>query len=290
VLTAAGVPLVGAFTGAKSLREPFNRFMFNTRASYADEGVPLARQLAVYGKVALFVQEDAYGKAVQDAVTAGLAKYGLAPVVVATVKRNATGAELQASITKAADAIAKSGASAVAVGSVYAPVGALMQALKDRGAPTVMASVSFIGTTGVLQGMQRSAAGMGIVQVVPSPFNEASELTREFRVDMAAWRERLVRQAQTAATKDDAARLMKQADYAVPSYGAMEGYINARVAIEGLRRCRGTFTRDRYIEALESLGRFDLGGFIESYSRDSHKGSTFTSLSVVSSDGSKVLE
>jgi ABC-type branched-subunit amino acid transport system substrate-binding protein len=289
-LSAAGVPLIGAFTGAKGLREPFNRFMFNTRASYNDEGVPLAKQLAVYGKVALFVQDDAYGKAVQEAVTAGLAKYGLAPVVVVTIKRNVSGPEFQASIDRAADAIAKSGAAAVAVGSVYAPVSALMQALKDRGAPTVMASVSFIGTTGVLQTMQRSAAGMGIVQVVPSPFNQSTELTRQFTSDMAAWREQLLRQAHAATSKDEVARLTKLADYAVPSYGAMEGYINARVAVEGLRHCHGTFTRERFIEGLEDLGRFDLGGFVERYSKNSHLGSTFTDLTVVSTDGKKVVQ
>jgi len=269
-LSAAGVPLIGAFTGAKGLREPFNRFMFNTRASYNDEGVPLAKQLAVYGKVALFVQDDAYGKAVQEAVTAGLAKYGLAPVVVVTIKRNVSGPEFQ--------------------GSVYAPVSALMQALKDRGAPTVMASVSFIGTTGVLQTMQRSAAGMGIVQVVPSPFNQSTELTRQFTSDMAAWREQLLRQAHAATSKDEVARLTKLADYAVPSYGAMEGYINARVAVEGLRHCHGTFTRERFIEGLEDLGRFDLGGFVERYSKNSHLGSTFTDLTVVSTDGKKVVQ
>ncbi len=293
VLTAAGVPLVGAFTGAKSLREPFNRYMFNTRASYADEGVPLARQLAVYGKVALFVQDDAYGKAVQDAVTSGLAKYGLAPVAVATIKRNASGPEFQASIDQAADKIAKSGAAAVAVGSVYAPVSALMQALRVRGAPTVMASVSFIGTTGVLQAVQKTAASnvttiMGIVQVVPSPSNESAGLIREYRADIAAWHDKLLRQARVATNKAEADELLTQAKYAVPSYGGVEGYINARVAVEGLRACRGTLSRDRFIAALEGLGRLDLGGFTETFSHDSHRGSSWTELTVVSADGSKV--
>src|SRR5262249_21893873 len=36
ILTEAKVPLVAAFTGAESLRDPMNRYVFNVRASYYD--------------------------------------------------------------------------------------------------------------------------------------------------------------------------------------------------------------------------------------------------------------
>ena len=45
MFTAAKVPFVGAFTGAESLRAPFNRYIFNVRASYYDETEKIVEQL-----------------------------------------------------------------------------------------------------------------------------------------------------------------------------------------------------------------------------------------------------
>ena len=261
VLTAAGVPLIGAFTGAQSLRQPFHPYMYNVRASYEAEGAPLAKQLAVYGKVALFIQDDAYGAAVKDAIVKGLGKYNLQPVAVATIKRNALDAE---SINKAADIIAKSGAGAIAVGSVYGPTGALMAALHERGSYPVVASVSFIGTSALLNNMGPTAAGFGITQVVPYPYSDSSDLAREFRADMVA-----------AGAK--------------PSYGAMEGYITARVAVEGLRRCGDKLSREHYREELDHLGTYDMHGYKVTYSPTDHTGSSFVEITLVDRTGTTVL-
>ena len=286
ILTEAGVPLVGAFTGAQSLREPFNRYVYNVRASYEAEGVPLAKQLAVYGKVALFIQEDAYGAAVKDAMIKGLAKYGLSPVVVATIKRNAIDA---ASINKAADLIAQSGASAIAVGSVYAPVGALMAALHERKSYPVIASVSFIGTSALLERMGATAAGFGISQVVPSPYSESSPLMRQLHADVEAWHDELVRRAQNATTSQEKAELLTQAKYAVPSYGVVEGYITGMVGVEGLHRCGEKLSRQRYVDALDHLGTFDMRGYKVTFTPQDHSGSTFVEITLVDRTGTTVL-
>ncbi len=263
VFSAARVPLVGAFTGAASLRDPVNRYMFNIRASYNDEGAPLAKLLAEYGKVALFVQDDGYGKAVTDAMVRGLARYGLKPVVIATVKRNAPAGSPE--IEEAAEKIVASGANAVAIGSVYGSVAGLNNALRRMGAHPVLASVSFVGTTALLQRLKQDAVApvnsqvIGISQVVPSPTSQAIALTREFRIDM-------------------------QAIGAPLTYGALEGYIDTKVLVEGMRRCGSSLSRARLIDALERMERYDLGGFQVSFSPQSHSGSNFTELTVVSRD------
>ena len=65
VFTEAKVPFVGAFTGAQALREPFNRYVFNVRASYFDETEKIVEQLSTTAlkRIAVFYQNDAYGKA-----------------------------------------------------------------------------------------------------------------------------------------------------------------------------------------------------------------------------------
>jgi len=70
----AKVPFFGPFTGAEALRQPFNRLIFHVRASYYDETALIVRQLTNLGlkKIAVFYQNDAYGKAGLDGVTRAL--------------------------------------------------------------------------------------------------------------------------------------------------------------------------------------------------------------------------
>jgi branched-chain amino acid transport system substrate-binding protein len=54
---------VGAFTGAELLRAPFNRYIFNVRASYFDETEAIVQHLTAMSvdKIAVLYQNDAYG-------------------------------------------------------------------------------------------------------------------------------------------------------------------------------------------------------------------------------------
>ena len=90
VLTAAKVPLVGMFTGAQGLRDPFNRHVFHVRASYFDETERIVQHLTTLGvkRIAIFYQNDAYGKAGLEGVTRALGKRQLKPAATATVERN----------------------------------------------------------------------------------------------------------------------------------------------------------------------------------------------------------
>ena len=90
LLSKAQVPFIAPFTGAMGLREPFNKQVFHLRASYNDETALIVKQLTNLGlkKIAVFYQNDAYGKAGLDGVTLALDKLGLKPVATATVERN----------------------------------------------------------------------------------------------------------------------------------------------------------------------------------------------------------
>ena len=45
------------------------------------------------------------------------------------------------------------------------------------------------------------------------------------------------------------------------TYTTLEGYIAARVAVEGLRRAGPNPSREKFVSALESLKDYDVGGF-----------------------------
>ena len=90
VIKSSQIPFVAPFTGAMGLREPMARNVFHLRASYNDETALIVKQLTNLGlkKIAVFYQNDAYGKAGLDGVTLALSKLDLKPVAIATVERN----------------------------------------------------------------------------------------------------------------------------------------------------------------------------------------------------------
>ena len=85
-INAAGIPLIGPFTGAQALREPFNRNLFHVRASYFDETERIVQHLSTVGitKIAVFYQNDSYGKAGLEGVMRALTKRNLKPAAKTT--------------------------------------------------------------------------------------------------------------------------------------------------------------------------------------------------------------
>jgi ABC-type branched-subunit amino acid transport system substrate-binding protein len=89
--TAAKVPALGFFTGAESLREPFNRYNVHVRASYYEEAAAIVEVFVnklKFKKVAVFYQHDAFGEAVKKGTELALQKYGMTPVAYGTFERN----------------------------------------------------------------------------------------------------------------------------------------------------------------------------------------------------------
>lgn len=254
-IVETGIPFVGAFTGAESLRK-FAPNVFHTRASYNQECRALAHQLLAYGeesRVAVFAQDDAYGAAIEKGVTQALGELGKKVVAVAKVKRNSL------DVAAAAEIIAASGATGIAMGSVYGACAKLIEALGVRGQASMYCSVSFIGTSGLTKNLGPKARGIGITQVMPYPWLDSSGLTTGFRKAMSA---------------------IPDAEL---SYGALEGYLNAVTIMRGIAACGETLTWQRFVEALER--RHDFGGFALDFSSASHEGSKYVDLTVIDGTG-----
>lgn len=256
IINESGTPLIGAFTGAEALRKPFNRNVFNVRASYMQEGEPVIAQLENYGpsKIALFVQDDSFGAAVRKSYETALEKRHQKPVVIATYKRNTL------DVGQAADMIKASGAQGVAMACTYAACSEFISAVKKRGASPAFATVSFVGTNGLLERADSIVRGIGISQVMPYPFGKNIGMVGEYQAAMRA------------------------NGYDTFSYGSMEGYIDARVFVEGLKRAGRHVNSERLIAALETIHNFDTGTYSVTFSPSDHNGSQFTEMTIVSAN------
>lgn len=256
--TTAKVPFFAPFTGAMALRQPFNRYAFHVRASYNDEIGLIVRQLTSLGlkKIAVFYQNDAYGKAGLDGVTLALGTLNMKPVAQATVERNSV------DVAAAVKSLVAAGPDAIVQISAYKSCAAFIRAAHKAGYGGTFYNVSFVGTQALADELGKDGAGVVVSQVMPSPYNAARPIAREF-VDA-----------------------VKKAggDYQA-NFSSMEGYIAARVFAEGLKRAGPKLTRDTLISGLEGMGSQSLGGFSVSFSPADHVASSFVELSMLTGDG-----
>jgi ABC-type branched-subunit amino acid transport system substrate-binding protein len=257
IFTAARVPFVGAFTGAESLRNPVNRYTFNVRASYFDETEKIVGQLVgqTLNRIAVFYQNDDYGKAGLLGVERAMGRRDLKIVATGTVERNTV------DVAGAVAAIGKTDAQAVVMISAYKSVAAFIKAMRAAGHNPQFMNVSFVGSKALAQEAGPAGRGVGITQVVPFPWNIATPVVKEYQ------------QFYTASTKKD--------DY---SFTTLEGFISAKVLVEGLRRAGPDLTREKFITAMESMRDVDVGGFLVSFSPTNHSGSKFVELTVIGKD------
>ncbi|MBU1365949.1 MAG: ABC transporter substrate-binding protein [Gammaproteobacteria bacterium] len=263
VFGPAKVPLVGTISGAATLREsiaanPNSRYMFNVRASYADEAEVIVNQLLSLGikNIAVFYQNDGFGKSGLDGVTAALKKSKLAPSAIGTVERNSL------DVSKAVEAIAKANPQAVVMVTLYKPTAAFVKAMKKAGQYPMLMTLSPVGAQLLVQELGPDSRGIGVSQVVPYPWNNVVPVVRDY---------------QKVADKDSL------------SYYGMEGYLMARTMIEGLKRAGKDLTRAKLVDSLESMSGTDLGGYRINYSPSTRLGSRFVELTVIG-QGGKILK
>ena len=258
LLSKAQVPFIAPFTGAMGLREPFNKQVFHLRASYNDETALIVRQLTNLGlkKIAVFYQNDAYGKAGLDGVTLALDKLGLKPVATATVERNSV------DVAAAVRTINAAAPDAVVQVSAYKSCASYIRAARAAGYGGTFYNVSFVGTQALADELGKDGAGVVVSQVMPSPYSPARPIAREF------------------------ADAVKKAGNVQANFSSMEGYLAAKIVTEGLKRAGSRIgSREALIQGIESIGSQSLGGFQVNFSASNHVASSFVELSMLTGDG-----
>jgi serine/threonine protein kinase/ABC-type branched-subunit amino acid transport system substrate-binding protein len=232
----------GAYTGASLLRkEPPDRYVFNFRASYGEETAAIARYLVETKKIkpeeiAAFVQEDGYGGAGFDGVAKALHKYGRdrADIVRVGHHRNQTDVGPAVETLKRHPEIR-----AVIMVTVYGPASRFIQQMRDQKYTGLFTNVSFVGSAALAEELSQLgkayAEGVIVTQVVP-PITSQSSIVLKYRESMS-----------------------KYSSEAEPSFTSLEGYLDALLLCEGLKRARDNLNTDSLIDALESIKDLDVG-------------------------------
>ncbi len=232
----ARIPLLGMFTGANALRDPLSHFVINVRASYYEEtGAAvdhLVRDLGIR-KTAVFYQYDAYGFDGLTGMELALERHELAPVARGSYIRGTLDVE------EGLQKILASGAEAVSMIGTYEPCAKFIKLAHQQGFNPVYYLVSFVGADELARRLEASDATVIMSQVVPPPEgHNASDLP------------------ETAS--EYVALLKRHFPGDKPNFVGLEGFINAKVLVEGLLRAGRNLTREGFIEAIESIRDFPL--------------------------------
>jgi len=245
----ASVPYLFPFTGAEFLRNPLNKFVFNVRASYFDETELMVERLTKdigAKKIALFIQDDAFGEAGKAGVSRALHKRDMKVAEEARYKRNTLDVDEGLAKIKAA------APEAVIFVGTYASLAAVVKKAKAQGIKARFMTVSFIGTAGFIREAGADGDGVYITQVMPSP-DSTVPVVKQFLQDMKG---------------------------GPVNYSSLEGYVDAAVLVEALKKTGANPTRAGFLSALEGLST-DLGGLKVGFSATSHQGAKDVFLTVV---------
>jgi branched-chain amino acid transport system substrate-binding protein len=243
------IPLVGLFTGAQILYTPLRHWVINLRASYYDETreqVDGMWNALGYKKIGVIYPDDAFGSAVLDGVKEALKAHEAEPSGVASYQRQT--ARVDAAIASVRAANPK----AVVVAGPPNTVAPIVKQAHAAGWKPLFLTVSFVGTEELIAHAGDDADGMVVTQVVP-PYYLTDLKT------VALYRRALAQYAPSER----------------PNFVSLEGFVDAMVLVEGLKRAGKEPTRDGLIRGIESLHQFDIGLGPQlklDYSARDHKG------------------
>jgi branched-chain amino acid transport system substrate-binding protein len=243
------LPVVGLFTGAELLYTPLKHYVLNVRASYYDEtGEQVDNLWNALGirKVGIIYQDDAFGTAVLSGLQSGLQKHHATPAGLGTFPRNTL------EVDKGIASVRAANPQAVLIVGPYAPVAEIVKRAHARGWRPLFLTVSFVGTEKFIAEAGKDAEGTIITQVVP-PYTRTDFPTVALYL-------------QTLKTYYPAER---------PSFVSLEGFVDAMVLVEGLKRGGKDITREKLIAGLESIDNKDIGlgpRLTLRYSPKRHKG------------------
>jgi branched-chain amino acid transport system substrate-binding protein len=259
IATAAKVPFIGAFTGAEFLRNPYNRYVVNVRASYFQETEAwiehLTKDLGVT-RIAILYQDDAFGLAGLDGVKMALAKRNMAMVSSGTFKRNTT------AVKSALLDIMKGDPQAVVTVGPYKPIAEFVKLARQMKLNAVFVAISFVGSDSLAVELGNQGAGVIVSQVVPFPFDKSLPLVASYQAAIAAI-----------------------SPNAKPGFVSMEGYLVGRLVIDALKRIPGEPTREALLDAI-AKSPFNLGGVTLKFGPEQSQGSDKVYFTVLQADGS----
>ncbi|MEA3028360.1 MAG: hypothetical protein QOF91_3645 [Alphaproteobacteria bacterium] len=259
IASAAGVPFIGAFTGAEFLREPYQPLIVNVRASYFQETEAMVAHLTNdlgVAKIAVMYQDDAFGQAGLAGVKRALDKRNMQLLGEGTFLRNTI------AVKGALLAVRKAQPDAVIMIAPYKPAAEFIKLARQIKFNPIFVNISFVGSDALAEELGPAGAGVVVTQVVPFPQETAIPVVARY---------------QAALKSSDPA--------AVPGFVSLEGYLVGRTIAAALARMGGEPSRRGFINAISMGGPIELDGFRLVYGPNNNHGSDQVFLTVIEPDG-----
>jgi len=250
-----GMAVVGPNTGTVALRKTPAQNTYWVRANYDQEVDKLVQTAAVLGitRIGIVHSKDGLGQSVLEAYNAALKKAKLEPAVIATTPNT-----VSMEVGPAAEAIANAKPQVVIAG-LAGTAPAFIKALRKAGGKSTVYGLSI--TASSLPSLGEDARGVGFAIIVPSPVATRYEIVRRYQADMLA---------------------SGFQEFSLPS---LEGYMDACVLAEGLRRAGPGATRAALMAALDHIENWDLGGVKINFTRGNREGNQFVDVAVIGENG-----
>lgn len=258
IATAEKVPFIGPFTGAEFLRDPYNRYVVNVRASYFEETEAwiehLTKDLGVT-RIAILYQDDAFGLAGLEGVQRALAKRNMSLVASGSFTRNTV------AVKTALLDIMKGEPQAVVTVAPYKPVAEFIKLAHRVKLDAVFVAISFVGSDSLAKELGSEGAGVIVSQVVPFPWDSSLPVVDSYQSAIVA--------------ADPVAK---------PGFVSLEGYLVGRLVVEALKRVGGEPTREHLLDAM-TQAPFDFGGVVLRYEPNKNQGSDQVYFTILQADG-----
>ena len=252
------VPLISPFTGANLLRDPPINHVFNVRASYGDEVEKLVQHLTTLGvqRISVLWMNNGFGKDGLAGARKSMEKRGLKLHSDASIQADSS------DVQQAVQTLSATEPDAIIMITAGAPTVTFIKAYRMVSRAACFYTTSVMGSQSTIQALGPDGVGVVVTSVVPFPWSQSMPVAREYR------------------------EVLKKAGMeATVSFIGLETFINAKVLVEGLRRAGRDLTRPRFIQAMESLQRFDVGGFEVDFGKGGRQGSRFVDLTIIGAGG-----
>lgn len=222
------VPYVAPFSGADLLRQQDDHFIYNFRASYAQEAKTQIKYLVdelKLRKVALLIQADEFGATLEQSFISELSYRGIKPLVVARFQRNSS------DLTLAVKQLVQYQPELVLTVGTYQVLAQAIKLASMKKLRPIYSVVSFTGVSELalqLGSQDRVVASM----VMPDPVSSQSALVRAYQ---------------------------KAAGDKLPLTDiALEGFAAATLLVQALRQCSANISRDCLSKTLPAQQLYDF--------------------------------
>jgi len=259
IATAAKVPFVGAFTGAGFLRDAKLENVINVRASYDAETEAWVRHLTEdlkIKKIAIFFQDDAFGRAGLSGLKKAMEKRNLSIVAEGTYERNTL------AVKTALLNIKREDPEAVVMVGAYRPCAEFIKLSRKINFDPVFVNISFVGASALANELGEDGKGVIVTQVVPFPWDSSIKVIADYH----------------AALKASEAK-------AEPEFVSLEGYLVGRLAVAALEKAGPNPTREGFLKVIKDTGKFDFGGLTMTFGPNDNEGLDQVFMTVIQADG-----